>query len=41
MQYSSLQEGVIKMKIQRELPVGTHHDPAIGMGLGREIRVGA
>ncbi|CAF1803270.1 hypothetical protein NRS6137_00802 [Bacillus subtilis] len=37
------------MKITRELPVGTHHDdppvgmhhdPAIGMGLGREIRVG-
>ncbi|ARW39810.1 hypothetical protein S101267_02724 [Bacillus amyloliquefaciens] len=29
------------MKTQRELPVGTHHDPAIGMGLGREIKVGA
>lgn len=29
------------MTIQRELPVGTHHDPAIGMGLGREIKVGA
>ncbi|QHM08368.1 hypothetical protein C7M28_00075 [Bacillus subtilis] len=28
------------MKIQRELPVGTHHDPPVGMGLGREIRVG-
>lgn len=24
----------------RELPVGTHHDPAIGMGVGREIRPG-
>ncbi|CAI6291709.1 hypothetical protein NRS6096_14175 [Bacillus subtilis] len=29
------------MKIQRELPVGTHHHPEIGIGLGREIRVGA
>ncbi|ASB93387.1 hypothetical protein S101392_01914 [Bacillus subtilis subsp. subtilis] len=28
------------MKIQRELPVGTHHDPPVGMELGREIRVG-
>lgn len=28
------------MKIQRELPVGTHYDPPIGMGLGREIRLG-
>lgn len=38
------------MKITRELPVGTfqidppvgtHHDPAIGMTIGREIIVGA
>lgn len=28
------------MKIQRDLPVGTHHAPAIGMVLSREIRVG-
>ncbi len=28
------------MKIQRELPVGTRHDPPVGMELGREIRVG-
>ncbi len=29
------------MMIARELPVGTHQtDPPVGMGLGREIRVG-
>lgn len=29
------------MKIQRELPVGTHHDPPVGMSPGREMIVGA
>ncbi len=29
------------MKIKRELPVGTHHDPPVGMSPGREIIVGA
>lgn len=29
------------MKIQRELPIGTHHDPPVGMSTGREIIVGA
>lgn len=28
------------MMMLRELPVGTHHDPPVGMGVGREIRPG-